>query len=291
MIIEECKLLFHMKHRGPYLTYFNGKCDGFNKELVAYMNKMALTFPKLKIFEINLSQQKIFVSSISDNDINKVSIYFQGIKKEEQICLDYDKLNDTFKKMINYYNKNIESKAINIGTKPIIKNIQNKISIDEIQNKKQLQIIRKKQRYLLKQRIDFMNNDNLINETNNILSYSMKGKYTKPKKEIKNKKSVTIPKNSNNKIIRKTHPISGNDWFTDVKLTNLPHDIFDDNHDLNTTKNDQNLIEDKKRKLESLMNRTKQQHIYLNADESLNITPSSELNQEEKQKKQNIFKK
>lgn len=108
--------------RGPYIFFYNGNCKGYNSTLVTKMNEMANKYPSLKVHVIDWQEKKMINHLTKDEEMNKVSLYFEKKLEDEVLCPDDDRINQLFKKAIDFFNINIDKSVQKAGSK-ILKNI------------------------------------------------------------------------------------------------------------------------------------------------------------------------
>lgn len=234
-------LRHHMKCKGFFLLFYNGKCEGYNKELVAYMNKLAAHYRLLDIFEIDLIKTKELPIDVKNDMMNKVHLYNNGGLIFEENYPNEEELNGIFKKVVNIYNTKIENKANNIGSKKF-----GSVSSSSVTKHKQISHYQKKQmerqkRFILRKRIEFKYfKFSYIPIIKNI-SIVENIELTKFGEEINKESNVLQCENFLENI--KSHEItkmnyeSPNKWFSDVKFTDLPLDIVQQPPILNKSKN------------------------------------------------------
>lgn len=110
-------LRYHLWRAGPYIVFYNGNCDGFNKELVTHLNALATLNPKLHVFEIDWKDKKIFTPTVSDDLMNTVCLHSRGVMIDHSFFPATDKIDEIFRKSVDLYNTNIDKCAKNVGTR------------------------------------------------------------------------------------------------------------------------------------------------------------------------------
>lgn len=155
--IEPQNLEKHLCRRGPYLTFYNGHCDGFNKKLVEIVNTFAAKYPLIHVFEIDWPKKKKFNLIKNDDLMNMLYLYYKGKKIDEKLCDREEDIKNIFKIVINIYNQNIETKAKNLGSK----GYKGKRYYSDNPDARILDLrkrdIYSKRRYLLKERLVYKN--------------------------------------------------------------------------------------------------------------------------------------
>lgn len=257
--IDHTKLSFHLWRTGPYIHFFNGNCEGFNKELVTIMNKMAVKYYCIKIFEIDWKKKKEDAPIIPDVVMDTIYMHFQGRLTDELLRPNKTQINELLKKAVDFYNEHIEILSKNVGIRNRHKRIENIPS-----NKKEsgYDYIQHKRKLLLKKKIFFKNGKitSLMKIQNDLISEKNKNNPIQIKKTI-NKVTEPQIKKKYNKNTKTIFNLS-QEWFCDVEITELPFDIFEETHTLNSSKNLKN--SNKEEKIPSDLEKRKFKLQYLN---------------------------
>lgn len=87
--------------RGPYIYCFDGKCGGTNKEIVDYINDMAIKFPMIKVFRADWNDKIRKHPLTSIEEMNKVFIYYNGSKCNEKYIPSKETINLLFAETVN----------------------------------------------------------------------------------------------------------------------------------------------------------------------------------------------
>lgn len=254
---------------GPYIVFFNGLYEGYNKELVINMLNMANTYPLLEVFEIEWSNKKMFDPSTSNEVLDTIYMYSHGTIIKEVFKPNQNQINEFFKKAIAVYNKNLERLAMKIGSKqnrcyPYMNSSSN-IPL----TKSQKMLIDRRRKYVLKNKLEFKKPE-LSNESNNLINSKTDYKNTKICKSY-----FSIDKSYEGKKINKINHIQSesNKWFLDIKTNDLPIDIFQDEPIFDSQQKFKNEYKDKKISEEFLKVRSETQNNieHMNKRISINI--------------------
>lgn len=215
-------------YNGPYVFFYDGHCDGFNKELVRKMNKMASKYPLLKVHVIDWQKKKIINPFIKDEEMNKISLYFERNLKEEKIYPDEKGIYDLFKKAIDFYNKNIKDKANNVGIK--ISQKVNNFSDNNLYSKHMLNTkmshLKWQKKYILSQLMEFKE-EKKFHKTENKTSSPLECVKNNKHRRRNHKENLIYKSINKRKLNLELKSISASkEWFCDVKMTDLPCDLF-----------------------------------------------------------------
>lgn len=159
-------LQHYLWRSGPFIIFYNSRCSGYNQELVKYMNFMAAKYPALQIFEIDWEEKKFYNAGTIDEDMNTVYIHSRSAIKAAEFCPDRNKINELFKKAICYYNKNLENRAMNIGSRG--KRFNNNLPKLSLQppNESEKKKLESRRKSILKKRITYRRDSFLSSEEN-----------------------------------------------------------------------------------------------------------------------------
>lgn len=117
VLIDIEKLAHQLWRTGPYIYFYDGKYGRINQEYLKYIDELALKYKKLKVFKVDWNNKITFQPLTPLSEMKKIYLYFEGVKKEEKTITDREILNSIFGKAILYYNKFIDLRLKNIGTK------------------------------------------------------------------------------------------------------------------------------------------------------------------------------
>lgn len=209
-------------HTGPYIFFYNGQCDGYNYYLVSKMNEMARKYQMIKVHQIDWSKRKCINPMTPNVEMNTVFIYFRKRLEDAVLCPNKDKIDNIFKKAVNFYNINIKDKASKVGTKSPRYNNSNPGMANNNISKRRMCLNECQKRYILKQQIEYIDDQHVTVSTVPEISNFQKKKnniYETPLDKITNIGS---------KIDKFEIPVvvSSNKWYSDVTNTELPFDIF-----------------------------------------------------------------
>lgn len=229
--IDAKDLYFHIWRQGPYIIFYNGKCEGYNSELVSQMNKMSFLNPKLHVFEIDWKNQKDIHPSLEICVMNTVYLHYKGKEEYKEFCPNEEKINKLFKKAVDLYNLNIETKAKNTGSICLENNKSKQTIKDKHLLNRRLTLIKYRKKSILRKIIEFHEDkiENHLEIRNN--SDSIKKTNRVPKIEKKTKK-LLLPSINNLEMKSKIIP-SKQAWFQNVQVTDLPSDLLQSNLILN----------------------------------------------------------
>lgn len=224
--IDPSKLHDHLWRTGPYICFYETKNDEFNLKLVDYVNKMAKTYPDLKIFIVNWKKKRDFNPYTPDEEMNTIYLFFDGNEIEKMYCPNHLKINQLFEKAVNYYNQNIDRRIENVGSiimrenlkeTDILGNTTNYLSKSDIGKiRRRISWLKgKKIKFIYDQTLDFTEDkkEQLFNNSVNIESKCCKNKceYACLDTEIfKNFKEIPQSKM----------------WYQEVKMTELPSEFL-----------------------------------------------------------------
>lgn len=158
------RLDYYLWHPGPYIIFYNGDCTGYNDELVKNMNTMAAKYPALQVFELSWEEKKTYTVGVEDEVMNTVFLYSHGQLREREFYPDKNKIDDIFKKAIDFYNQNIENRIKKMGC--FGKKFEQNLPLSTLPQlvefeKKKIERIKK---HILKKKITFINDSLLPSE-------------------------------------------------------------------------------------------------------------------------------
>lgn len=203
---------------GPYIFFYNGNCSGYNLKLVAKMNAMAKKYPSLKVREIDWRKKKKAHPLTPDEDLNKVSIYFQHKLEDEVLSPDEDTIKELFKKAIDFFNISIDIRIEKIGSR-IFSDLKPPLIAKEeiIPNERQSIYLKNQKRRLLDQKLHFKEESILLSEQK--IDYVVKKETQKTKEHGNPIKRIKLERELVNSSPSKK-------WYHDVNITELPCELF-----------------------------------------------------------------
>lgn len=114
-LVDMVRLSTFINRNGPYIYYYDGKCGGFNHEVVTKAYILACKFPQIKVFQVDWQDKIRSHPSTQPCEMNTISLLFLGRLVEKKIILDLSDIDSIFKKAIECYNENIERRIKNQG--------------------------------------------------------------------------------------------------------------------------------------------------------------------------------
>lgn len=243
------KLKGYLWHLGPFIYYYNGHLFQDNKEIVENMQIMAHKWPKLKVFEICWNDQMNFMPQKIEN-MNTIYLYFRGQLKISKLNPNLDDIKGVFAEAINYYNKNRDLKARNVGIKSNIKALLNTIPKNNEEKLKLKQYIDAKysrKRYFINGKIK-INNDASEHCNKSYIDKNKKSNklfmYDKNKKQKHNLLESNL--DTDTPYVLNDKSLSSKPWFYDIKIYENPLErLLDEpitNYNYFNIKNDKSFI-------------------------------------------------
>lgn len=132
-IINPKMLNSYLRHRGPYLCYFNYKYDENNKIIVTNMRKLSSIYNILDILEIDWLKYQSFQKIHNVDDIGCVKLFSEGKLLLSRNFPNFHEIAELFIECIKLHNIKINIQINKIGTRPFkstIKRYNQKQSID-----------------------------------------------------------------------------------------------------------------------------------------------------------------
>lgn len=192
-IIDVKRLRRFLSHEGPYIYYFNSLSGGKNYQIVERMTYYSKKYPILNFLEVLFIIGKNHKLKITESDMNKIYLYYQGKKIEEYFEPTEDEINYIINQCIIIQNKKLESLSENVGSgrKRKTDEPKNMFLLSDIKIKKydKSEICRMKT--ILRKRIDIPKIDN-INKYSRLLE---KKKYTHIANKNENNSKISNSKN------------------------------------------------------------------------------------------------
>lgn len=190
-----------LSKRGPYVYYFNGECQGLNKDLVNHMHEFYKKIKDITFLEIKWKEYKQFRNIKSDEEMNYLYAYYNGLEKYCEKNPELKNLEIFFIKCIDLLQKTIEESIKNIGSRTLCndRNLNNDRN-DLIESKEKYELRWRRKCYIKK----------ILNLQNNHFTYLY---------DVKN--------------LNSSSPITSN-WFDDVKYSDLLKNFLEDSSNLNS---------------------------------------------------------
>lgn len=174
---------------GPFIVFCNAECGGDNEKLIEYIYDISYSLNDISFIELKWIEYKKFKGFKSDDEKNHIYAYFKGEISLFEPNPNNENLLIFFNKCVELYNKKIDTTVQNIGLRN--KNVDKCIKNKKEQLERERNYVYKKAYFLRKKiKISSINTKNI---KNNIL-FQPQMKY-----------------------------------YNDVKYTELPNSLFDEN--------------------------------------------------------------
>lgn len=205
-------------HYGPYIYFYNAYCHGFNKSMVECVKKLSSEYPAIIVYELNWAKYSDYRPATSIEEIYKVYLVCDK-KKEEWFMPDKTTMNEIFGKAIQLYNKNLEFRAKNVGSKGINIKLNEKYNSYDMALKRRLLQCESKRKAILRKKIISKPDlkaleNNQILENNDVVNF---GNTNITVENLDNDDSTVKP------------------WFCNTNIIDLPCDILTNSPEKNLT--------------------------------------------------------
>lgn len=91
---------------GPYIYYFNGECQGINKDLIKNIAKISPFYPKVIVIEIDLKEYCEYEKLSESEIMNNVFVYVNGKQQTREKNPNLRRLNKLFSFALSILRKN-----------------------------------------------------------------------------------------------------------------------------------------------------------------------------------------
>lgn len=115
--MEAVNLAKWVSKGGPHVIFFNSESPGENSELIQYMHEMYNKLKYIKFYELNWSDYKKFKNIPTDDGINSVLIYFDGVLVLSEFNPQAGNLIQFFNKCVELHNQKIDEAINNVGSR------------------------------------------------------------------------------------------------------------------------------------------------------------------------------
>lgn len=199
---------------GPLIYYYNAECDGPNQKVLNYMHAMAYVYPSLNVYEINWKKQISKIPETDLQDMNKIFLYFDGVKRIEENEPNENQIINVFNLCVKFHNQIIERKMNNIGKgKLTFQNIRKRpLHKREISHDESI-LNEKYKKSLFKKKINIYMDEKI----KKIVRFRLR---CKAKIEEKTKDVSGKPKNENSKIFSYSKLQNYTQTYTQHKFVN-----------------------------------------------------------------------
>lgn len=245
-ILEPRSLRRRLSFYGPYIYFYNTDYPAFYKSIVEYINKLAIEYPDLGVFQIDWRKHLSFGQKTCIKEIHKVYLYCNKKKEYEKYFPNKNDINEVFYKAIQLYNDRIEQRAKDISSRETTK----KLCPNDIDYKEKLyrRLYKKawSRNKILKSKIIHKQNYTSCEIKNIIINILPKNTEIVHLDGSKNEENTPyFTKNTETKSNSINQDSSDKPWFYDTGSTDLPSDIFsndiyNDSHDKNENNHENN---------------------------------------------------
>lgn len=122
------KIGYYLNKKGLYVLYCNAKIEGKNSELVQYMLQMDKVYKDVKFLQFSSNDFQVFFNETSKDKMNFIYAYydrkiqfFEDISEKSKLIIFYEKLTDL-------YNRYMDDKIKNVGSKLISRTDKKELS-------------------------------------------------------------------------------------------------------------------------------------------------------------------
>lgn len=163
----------YLGRQGPYIYFYDEKCEGLNHEMIEYINEKASKFPMIKVFKVDWTNKIRIHPHTPIDSKEKIFLYYGGRQVENLFFSDRPIIDYIFSKAAEFYNLNILNRVQNLGSnRRIIWEDDTKLDVQKIIKNEKLkeEKLKYRQDRLLKQKITIncINKYSTLNSKNQI---------------------------------------------------------------------------------------------------------------------------
>lgn len=107
----------YLNKRGPYVVFCNAELEGTNKDIVNDMRQIEIIFKDIKFLEVKWKAFKVFYGTLPEENMNIIYAYYHGKLQFSQNVTDSKNLIPFFQKLADLYNRSLDDKINNVGSK------------------------------------------------------------------------------------------------------------------------------------------------------------------------------